>query len=73
MIEHHKLGQTTVSVTKDAADNAAALVLCGSEIRRLTLVRSSQSMEYSMESIWLTDGRDVSQRAILSKIPTKSL
>jgi hypothetical protein len=54
-------------VVQDSADEGAALVFCGKELRRLKLLEDFDPPEYSMSTIWLTSREDV-RRNVVSMI-----
>jgi hypothetical protein len=64
LIREYRLGRTSVSVARDSADEGAALVFCGKELRRLKLLEDFDSPEYSISPIWLTSREDVRRSAV---------
>ena len=60
----YRLGRTSVNMVQDPADEYAALVFCGKELRRLRLLEDFNPPEFSMSSIWLTSRENVGRNAV---------
>ena len=55
----YDLGRTAVSVIQDSTDGNSALVVCGRELRRITVLDGYESLEHSITPIWLTSRDEV--------------
>jgi hypothetical protein len=63
--DSYQLGSTPVNISKENASNddteaSSALVLCGSELRRVTMHPNPVTVDYTVSALWVTNRADVS-------------